>query len=78
MSFVLLSNYAHSSPPIATHRELSNKVFQLDRTVSRHDKAITELMNSMQQVLTPPTPPKRPIGFVYPEESKSKSRAAKK
>ena len=64
---------------VATNRELSNKVFQLDRTVSRHDKAITELMNSMQQVLTPPTPPKRPIGFVYPEEnSKSKSKAAKK
>lgn len=64
---------------VATHRELSNKLFMLDRKVSTHDKAIAQLFDSMQQLLTPPDPPKRPIGFVYPEEtSNPKANVIKK
>jgi hypothetical protein len=64
---------------VATNRELSNKLFQLDRKVSRHDKAIAELIESMQQILTPSNPHKQPIGFGIPDPApKPKARSTQK
>jgi len=43
-----------------------------------HERNIAELADSMAALLaTPPTPPKRPIGFVTPEDKgkKTKGRA---
>ena len=51
---------------VAAHRELSGKLFQLDRKVSGHDKEIADLIATIQQLLAPPNPPKRPIGFGIP------------
>ena len=48
---------------VAANRALSSKLFQLERKVTRHDAAIAELMDSMQELLMPPDPPRRPIGF---------------
>jgi ORF6N domain len=64
---------------VATNRELSNKLFQLDRKVSQHDKSIAELIDSMQKILSPAGPPKRPIGFgILDPFPKLKAKLAKK
>ncbi len=64
---------------LASNREMANKLFQLERKVSRHDQAIAELIDSMRELLSPPDPPKRPIGFVPPQDkSKKTSRATGK
>lgn len=56
---------------LASNRELAAKVHQLERKVSTHERNIAELADSMGQLLhTPAPPPKRPIGFVTPEEKK--------
>ena len=61
---------------LATNREMSNKLYQLERKVSRHDQAIAELIDSMRQLLAPPDPPKRPIGFVPPQDKSKGAKAA--
>jgi hypothetical protein len=62
---------------LASNRELALKVDRLERKVSTHERHISELADSMAQLLhTPPPPSKRPIGFVTPEEKKaSKARS---
>ncbi len=62
---------------LAGNREMANKLFQLERKVSRHDLAIAEFIDSMRALLSPPDPPKRPIGFVPPEDKKG-NKARKK
>ncbi len=62
---------------LATNREMAAKLYQLERKVSKHDRAIAELIDSMRQLLAPPEPPKRPIGFVTQQERKSPKAARK-
>lgn len=57
---------------LASNREMANKLFQLERKVSRHDLAIAELIDSMRALLSPPDSPKQPIGFVPQEDKKGK------
>ena len=62
---------------LATNREMSNKLYQLERKVSRHDQAIAELIDSMRQLLAPPDPPKQPIGFVPPQDKSKGPKEAR-
>ena len=61
---------------LANNRELSNKLHLLERKVTKHDQLISELIDSMRQLLAAPEPHKRPIGFITPED-KSKPKAIK-
>ena len=63
---------------LASNREMANKLFQLERKVSRHDLAIAELIDSMRELLSPPDPPKRPLGFVPLEDKGKKAQARRK
>ena len=49
---------------LATHRELSHKLAELERKVSGHDEAIRSLVVAIRQLMNPPMEPKRGrIGF---------------
>ncbi len=53
----------------ATHKELGQKLDELERKVSGHDQAIAGLINAIRELMTPPEPKKkRPIGFSSWEE----------
>ena len=54
---------------IAGNKELASKLKRLERTVDSHDQAITGLIDSMRQLMAPPGPKKRSIGFVIPDET---------
>ncbi len=46
------------------NEELAKKIDELDRRVSKHDKAIVEIIEAIRQLMAPPGPEnKRPIGF---------------
>ncbi len=60
---------------LATNRQMAAKLYQLERKVSKHDHAIAELIDSMRQLLAPPEPPKRPIGFVTQQDKKTPKAA---
>lgn len=49
---------------ISSNRELSQKLDELDRRVSKHDATISEIIEGIRQFMVPPDPgDKRPIGF---------------
>ena len=54
---------------MASNQVLANKVNTLERKVSVHERHIAELVDSMAELLAaPPTPPKRSIGFITPQD----------
>ena len=71
---------------------VSDPICSLDKRLSQkldtHDQAITGILNTLRALMQPPTqsepepapPPKRPIGFVHPEEKKppQKPKAGKR
>lgn len=58
---------------LASNHELAGKVDTLERKVSRHERHIAELVDSMPELLaTPALPPKRSIGFLPLEDKKDK------
>ena len=46
------------------HKEIQQKLNELEHKVAGHDQAIAGLINAIRQLMTPPEPKKkRPIGF---------------
>jgi hypothetical protein len=68
LSIYVVQAFVELRSMLATNRELSNKLHLLERKVTKHDQAISELIDSMRQLLAPPESPKRPIGFITPED----------
>ena len=63
---------------LANNRGLAGKVNTLERKVSRHERNIAELVDSMAELLAaPPAPPKRSIGFLAPEDKSKGSKATR-
>jgi hypothetical protein len=64
---------------ISSNKELATKVHALERKVSVHERNIAELADSMAALLaTPAPPPKRPIGFIDPEDKGKKTSGSRR
>ena len=48
---------------LATHRELARKLEELEQRSANHDESIQALFEAIRQLMQPPDPPRRPIGF---------------
>lgn len=49
---------------LSTHKELAQKLNELERKVEKHDTEITMIFDAIRQLMEPPPdPPKRTIGF---------------
>ena len=52
---------------IASNRELARRFAQLearlDKKLADHDEAITAILSAIRQLMNPPSPRRRPIGF---------------
>jgi hypothetical protein len=61
---------------LVAHRKLAKRLDELEaRLESRlihHDQAIAGILAAIRQLMTPPDPPKRPIGFVATDEKEKK------
>jgi hypothetical protein len=62
---------------LSSNKELAQRFADLERRLERklstHDQAIAGILDAIRQLMTPPDPPKRPIGFIHPTEKKSGS-----
>jgi hypothetical protein len=64
VSLMVVRAFVHLRELVSTHKELSQKLNQLERKVGAHDRAIAELINAIRQLMTPlDSKKKRPIGF---------------
>ena len=54
---------------LASNRELAQKLAELERKFEGHDAAIRNLFEAIRQLLTPPEPKRRKIGFHVMERS---------
>ena len=48
---------------LASNRLLAEKFAELERKVSTHDQAIVGILSAIRELMHPPVPKKRPIGF---------------
>ena len=54
---------------VLTHKDLAGKLDQLERKVGSHDEAIKQLVAAIRQLMAPPDPPKKEMGFHTIRES---------
>jgi hypothetical protein len=73
----------------ATHGDLAQRLDELEQkteglamshdTFSRNTRnQLKQLIEAVNQLMVPPDPPKRPIGFVLPQDKGKKTKGAKK
>jgi hypothetical protein len=53
---------------LATHRGLANKLAELEGKIETHDEAIRSLVSAIRQLMAPPVPGKKKIGFLLKEK----------
>lgn len=64
VSLMVVRAFVHLRELVSGHKELAQKLAQLERKVGAHDKAIAEIINAIRQLMAPEEPKKkRPIGF---------------
>ena len=65
MSLHVVRAFVRLREMVAASKELSKKLDELERRVSHHDEAITNIVKAIRELAVPPEPkPKRRIGFV--------------
>ena len=53
---------------LSTHKELAHKLAQLERKIEKHDDEIKLIFDAIRQLMTPPEPKSKRIGFLRGEE----------
>jgi len=72
----------------ATHGDLAKRLAELEEktealamnhdTISRNTRnQLKQVFDALRELMTPPDPPKRPIGFINPEDKGKKTSGAK-
>ncbi|MFA7270921.1 MAG: ORF6N domain-containing protein [Sterolibacterium sp.] len=90
MSVYVVRAFVRLREVLASHKELSKRLDDLEQTTEalalRHDTFAHNTRAQLKQVFEairelmapPPAPPKRPIGFVTPDEKPARPKAAKR
>ena len=48
---------------LLTHKELAHKLIELERKIENHDEDIHTIFEAIRQLMAPPEPSKKKIGF---------------
>lgn len=63
MSVYVVRAFVRLREVIAANRELAHKLAQLERKLETHDEAILEILAAIRELMSPPQPERRGIGF---------------
>jgi hypothetical protein len=63
MSVFVVRAFVKLRALLASSRELSERLDELERKLSPHDQAIAGLIDAIRQLTATPAKPSRPIGF---------------
>ena len=72
-AFVQLRDLLTGNKDLA--RRLKDLERRLERKLAVHDEAIAEILDAIRELMNPPEPPKRPIGFVTLTEKKTEKKS---
>ncbi len=87
VSVYVVSAFARLRELAATHGDLAKRLAELEEktealamshdTFSRNTRnQLKQVFDALRELMTPPDPPKRPIGFVRPEDKGKKGSGA--
>jgi hypothetical protein len=63
MSVFVVLAFVRMRRAIATNRQVLAKLSEVERRLEGHDSDIQDLMEAIRELITPPDPPRRRIGF---------------
>ena len=63
VSVQIIRAFIHLREILANNKELAHKLVQLENKIEKHDEEIQAIFTAIRQLMTPPDPPKRRIGF---------------
>lgn len=76
MSIYVVRAFVQLRELLASNKELAKRLDDLEariaRKLSTHDEAITGILKTIRELMNPPVPKRRSIGFVELEEKKSR------
>lgn len=86
MGIFVVRAFVHLRELATTHRDLAKRLDELEQkteglalshdTFSRNTRnQLKQLFDAIRELMTQPDPPRRPIGFVTPEEKKTKGKS---
>jgi hypothetical protein len=63
MSIYVVRAFVRLRDTLALHKDLAQKLAELERKVQSHDEELQAIVHALQQLMEPPEKPKREIGF---------------
>lgn len=81
ISVYVVRAFSHLSRILRAHQEIIYKVDELERRVQGHDQQLQALISAIRQLMEPPKPKKKQIGFHWDEKpaaTKKKTPVKKK
>lgn len=63
VNIVIMRAFVKLRQILSTHKELVHKLNELERKFEKHDVEIQSIFGAIRQLMAPPEPPKRRIGF---------------
>ncbi len=63
MSVYVVRAFVNLREMLSSNKELAKRLDELEQKLSTHDQAITGIIKTIRELMTPPTSKKRPIGF---------------
>ena len=73
------ASYAELTKRLTELEEKTEGIAMAHDTFSRNTRAqIKQVFDALRELMTPPDPPKRPIGFINPEDKNKKTQARRK
>jgi phage regulator Rha-like protein len=78
MSVFVVMAFVRMRRALTNNRQVLAKLVEVERRLESHDTDIQDLMEAIRELITPPDPPRRRIGFEGPADSPTnRSKAGK-
>ncbi len=68
MSIKIIDVFVKLREMLLTHKDILLKLEQLEKTVTAHDENIELIFSALKELINPPQPPRRKIGFIRDKE----------
>ena len=69
VNIAIMQAFVRLRETLSLHRELAHQLAEWERKIEDHDESIRTLFEAIRQLMTPPEPPHKEIGFHVREDS---------